>query len=267
MKERIKEFARGLGVDDVGVASVAAYDSPRSPAIEELFPGARSIIVMTLREMSHCESPSPQIAMAGRMDAMEFGRRACFELGGFIERHLGGRAMSIPLSYPQRFTREAPGTVGEVSLRHAAVAAGQGAWGRHNLVIHPRLGARVLFLGLLTDLVLTPDPVITESLCTDCNICVEECPAGALDVEGQTDVMKCLRISQPFGIGGSIGFWRKHAGSSPGEQQKMVSSLDFMRLYQAQIIGYQYFCFKCYAGCPVGCQVQAPDRDSAPEPV
>lgn len=258
MKKRIKEFALGLGADDVGVAPVERYDSPRSPAIKDLFPEARSMVIMAVREMSHCESPSPEIAMTGRLDIMEFGRHSSYELARFIERKLGGRAMSIPLSYPERFTRETMGLVGEVSLRHAAVAAGLGTFGRHNLVIHPRLGARVLFMGVLTDLILEPDEVVTESRCNNCDICVEECPAGALDEEGKTDTMKCMKISQPYGIGASIGFWRKFSGASPDEQKKMVSSLEFMRLYQAQMIGFQYFCFKCYTCCPMDDQTVRP---------
>ncbi len=250
MKEKIKAFALKLGADDVGITSVERYNSPLSPPIKDLFPEARSIIVMTVKEMSHCESPSPQLAMNGRLDVMEYARHSSYEMTRFVEKSLGGRAMSIPLSYPQSFTPKAMGTVGEVSLRHAAVAAGLGTFGRHNLVIHPRLGSRILFMGVLTDLELESDPVIEESLCNDCMLCVEECPAGALDEEGKTDVMKCLRVSQPYGLGANIGFWRRFTGSTPEEQKKMVSSLDFMRMYQAQLIGFQYFCFKCYTSCP-----------------
>ncbi len=31
--------------------------------------------------------------------------------------------------------------------------------------------------------------------------------AQALGKEGKTDVFKCLRVSQPYGIGGLIRFW------------------------------------------------------------
>lgn len=251
MKETIRNFVLNLGMDDVGFASVDNYISPRSPELHSLFPEARTIIVMAQREMSHVMSPSPQIAMAGRMDVMEFARHCTFQLARFLEKQCNANAMSVPLSYPLRMTSETMGVIGEVSLRHAAVAAGLGAFGRHNLVIHPRLGSRVLFAAVMCDLDLPPDPIIKESPCTDCNLCVESCPAKALEQEGLTDVMKCMKVSQPYGMGKAIGFWNKFARSTSEEQQKMFFSPDFMSLYQSQMIGFQYFCFNCFSVCPL----------------
>ncbi|MRR08051.1 MAG: epoxyqueuosine reductase, partial [Deltaproteobacteria bacterium] len=59
VKEVIRNFILSLGVDDVGFASADDYQSPRTPSIESLFPGARAMIVMAFRELSACESPSP----------------------------------------------------------------------------------------------------------------------------------------------------------------------------------------------------------------
>jgi len=251
MKDAIRDFVLNLGMDDVGFASLDNYVSPRSPEIHSLFPEARTIIVMALREMSHVTSPSPQIAMNGRMDVMEFARHCNFTLARYLEKECHAQAMSVPLSYPLRMASETMGVIGEVSLRHAAVAAGLGVFGRHNLVIHPRLGSQVLFAAVLCDLDLPPDPVSKENLCTECNLCVESCPAQALEKEGLTDVMKCLKVSQPFGMARAIGFWNKFSRSTPEEQQKMFATPDFMSLYQAQMIGFQYFCFKCFSVCPL----------------
>jgi len=143
-------------------------------------------------------------------------------------------------------------SVADVSLRHAAVAAGLGVFGRHNLVIHPSLGSRVLFMAVLTDLSLPSDPQMTEDLCIQCNLCVENCPAAALNVEGQTDFGKCIKVSQPYGLPKIINFWMKWAGKSPDEQIKMLFTKDFFMTYQASFIGFQYACFKCYSSCPMG---------------
>ena len=43
MKDKIRKFVLGLGLDDVGFASVSDYRSPQSPDIETLFPGVKSI--------------------------------------------------------------------------------------------------------------------------------------------------------------------------------------------------------------------------------
>ncbi len=251
MKARIREFALGLGVDDVGFASVEDYRSPRTPDIKTIFPEIRSMVVTLMREGSHIESANPRIAMSGRMDTAEFGRSVNFKLSRFLEKECGARAMSVPFSYPLDMGAGKTGLISDVSLRHAAVAAGLGNFGRNNLVLHPEYGSRVLFGAVLCDLDLPSDPPCTEEVCTYCDICVEDCPAGALDEEGRTNPMKCLKVSQPAGIGKAIGFWTQLLKKSPEEQKQMLMSEDFMSMYQAQMIGFQYFCFKCYAGCPL----------------
>ncbi len=251
MKNRIREFALNLGVNDVGFASVDDYKSPRTPDLKSLFPEVKSLVVCVLREGSHIESLSPQIAMSGRIDIMEFGRSVNFKLANFLENQLGARAMAVPLSYPLDMGVGKMGLISDVSLRHAAVAAGLGAFGRNNLVLHPQYGSRVLFTCVMSDLNLLSDPPCTEEICTQCDICVEMCPGGALDEEGQTDQMKCLKFSQPYGIGKAITFWRDFARKSPEEQRKMFNTEEFMGMYQAQMIGFQYFCFRCYNSCPL----------------
>ncbi|MGI6548623.1 MAG: 4Fe-4S binding protein [Syntrophomonadales bacterium] len=252
MKEKIRDFAMSLGVDDVGFAAAVDYNSLRSTPLTQIFPGVTSLVVMAIREMSHVESPNKLIAMNGRLDIMEYMRSCTYKLARFLEKNCGALAMSVPLSYPMPMNTKTMGTVADVSLRHAAVAAGLGVFGRHNLVIHPRLGTRVLYSAVLCDLALPSDPPVTDDLCNECNICVEACPGGALDQEGRTDVNKCLKHSQPFGLGRNISFWRKFASSTPEQQKAMFLSDDYWSMYQASFIGFQYFCFNCYTSCPIG---------------
>jgi epoxyqueuosine reductase QueG len=207
---------------------------------------------MAYRELSSCESPSPQIAMNGRLDLMEFSRSSNYKLTRFLERKHGARAMSVPASYPMEMSSRTKGTVGDFSLRHAAVAAGLGAFGRHNLVVHPRFGSRVVFTAVLSELDLAPDPPVEGTLCTDCGLCVQNCPGAALDEPGKTDVMKCLKNSQPYGLGTVIRFWSGYAGASPEERKTMLKDDRFWRMYHANFVGFQYFCFNCLNSCPVG---------------
>ncbi|MDD2734437.1 MAG: hypothetical protein PHF56_10900 [Desulfuromonadaceae bacterium] len=252
MKESIRSLAEVWGVDDVGFASVCDYQSPNSPSIESLFPGARTMIVLAFQELSACESPSPQMAMGARLDLMEFSRSACYRLARFVEGKLGSPAMTVPLSYPMDYSTPEKIGVGEVSLRHAAVAAGLGAFGRHNLVVHPRFGTRVIFAAVLTKLDLAPDLPVGKNPCNDCGLCVSSCPAGALDKEGKTNVLKCLRNSQPYGMGANIAFWSRFGDATGEEQTAMLRSPEYLSLYQSAFIGYQYYCFRCFAVCPIG---------------
>jgi len=252
MKNKIKEFAIAMGVDDVGIAAVKDYKSSRSPDLQTIFPGAKSMVVLAYKELANCESENMQIAMAGRLDEIEFARSCNYRLARFLDREFEAKVMTVPPSYPLYMSYETKGTIADVSLRHAAVAAGLGNFGRHNLVIHHQMGSRVVFTAVITNLDLPSDPSVKDKLCNDCMACVENCPAKALDEEGKTDDLKCLRNSQPYGIGSAIRFWTKFAESPTEEQKKMVKDVNFWRLYQAGFIGFQYFCFNCIKSCPIG---------------
>ena len=253
MKESIREFALGLGIEDVGFGAAADYRSPQSPKIEAIFPRAKSLVVMVFRELSNCTSDNQRIAMGGRLDSMEFARSCAYKLSRFIEKKFNVTAMSTPLSYPLHMKPENKfGLIADFSQRHAAIAAGLGNFGRHNLVIHPKLGSRVIFSTIITDLELAPDPPFTGDLCTHCNICVDNCPAHALDTEGKTDEFKCMKVSQPSGIAANIKFWMKFIDAGPDDRKKLMISPEYMGLYQSAFIGFEYHCFKCYISCPVG---------------
>lgn len=251
-RHAIIDLAKNMGAEDAGIGDPDVYDSPLSPDIRSVFGGISSIVVLAFRELSSCESDCMQIAMNGRLDLMDYSRGVNYRLASFIERELGGKAMTVPVSYPLPMSKETQGAVADVSTRHAAVAAGLGTFGRNNLVLHPTLGSRVIFTCVLTDLVLPADRPLTERQCDDCGDCVEACPGGALDEEGKTDVLACLKHCQPHGIGGNIRFWSKWAAADEDERRRLLADPAYWRLYQAQSIGFQYFCFNCIKDCPVG---------------
>jgi epoxyqueuosine reductase QueG len=250
-KERIRSFALDAGADDVGFVAAADYRSPRSPALSEVFREARSIVVLAYRELASCESPSPQLAMNGRLDLMEVSRSVNYKVARLLERDFGARTSTVPVSYPLDMGAKNKGAVGDVSLRHAAVGAGLGAFGQHNLVVHPRFGSRVIFTGVITDLALPSDPPVDENPCTRCGACLEGCKAGALE-EGKTEIMKCIGHSQPYGLGGSVRFWAAFGAAGADERRAMLRDSEYWRLYHAGIVGFQYFCFDCLKNCPVG---------------
>src|SRR5512139_2545075 len=165
MKDKIKDFVVGLGVDDVGIAAAKDYKSPRSPDLQGIFPGAKSLVVLAYQELSNCESENMQIATGGRLDTLEFARSSNYRVARFLEKEFKAKAMTVPPSYPLHMSYETRGTVGDFSLRHAAIAGGLGNFGRHNLVIHPTLGSRVVFTAVITNLELSSDPPVAERLC------------------------------------------------------------------------------------------------------
>lgn len=252
MKEELRQFILDQGADVVGFAAAADYESPRSPKLNTIMPGVKSLVVIGYRELPTCESESKLIAMNGRLDVMEFSRSVNYKAARFISSKLGAKAMTVPVSYPMAMKAETKGAVAEVSLRHAAVAAGLGVFGRHNIVIHPELGTRIIFTAVLTELELDSDERITDDLCIHCDLCVKNCPGNSLDVEGKTHLGRCLSNSQPYGIGGAIKFGMKMIDAEPEQKKTMLADPEFWKLYQAGFIGFQYQCFNCLASCPVG---------------
>ncbi len=130
MKDKIRDFVLGLGVDDVGIAAVKDYKSRRSPDLQGVFPGTQSVVVLAYREPSNCESENRQIAMGGRLDLLEFARSFNYRAARFLEREFKAKAMTVPASYSLPMSYETWGTMRDVSLRHAAIAAGLGNFGR-----------------------------------------------------------------------------------------------------------------------------------------
>lgn len=254
-KDKVRELTFGLGADAVGFASIDDYQSPRSPDPRKILPDVCSLVVMGFREIRGAvESDFPRLGMVCRLGSMGLAMNAAFRLSRFLEKETKTKAVPIAPSYPLEMSRETKGVIADVSLRHAAVAAGLAVFGRHNLVINPELGTQVLYTAVLSELPFTSDPRIEETLCNDCNLCVETCPARALDEEGKTDVMKCLRVSQPFGINAVIRYFSEILEKPKEEQLKMIRTPFFWDLYQASFMGFTYACTKCVAVCPIGGQ-------------
>lgn len=255
MKEAIRNFGREKGADVVGFAAIGDYHSPRTPEPTTLLPGVRSMVVLGYRELDGgLESENERIRMMSRLAMMNLMTRNNYLLAKFIEDRFRAKTASIAPSYPLPMAAPAMGVIADLSLRHAAVAAGLGVFGRHNLVIHPRYGTRIIFTACLTDLSLESDPPVRDELCNQCNLCVDSCPAKALDEEGKTDPMKCLRVSQPNGIGGAIAYAKKLIGATPETRKEQLVNPRFLELYQASFSGFEYHCFKCETVCPAGRQ-------------
>jgi epoxyqueuosine reductase len=69
--------------------------------------------------------------------------------------------------------------LGLISLKALAKGAGLGWQGRSLLIISPEIGPIYRFIGLLTDMDLTPD-ISMPNKCGDCTLCVDKCPQHAL---------------------------------------------------------------------------------------
>jgi epoxyqueuosine reductase QueG len=204
----LTDMARTAGASLAGVASVDRFDgAPRGHHPRELLPGAESVFTFGIRildrvlEWLDLLQGSPFFPEDMRLEALHalFYRRSGYDIINDRLNHvaltlanhledLGYASLFFPATYgamPETMTQ----VPGMFSQRHAAVRAGLGEFGFNNVVVTPRYGPRIRFNSVITTAPLAPSPLLQAKTClgADCNICVDECPAGAFTLQPQAN--------------------------------------------------------------------------------
>ncbi|MFH1243267.1 MAG: hypothetical protein V1689_13015 [Pseudomonadota bacterium] len=113
------------------------------------------------------------------------------EISNFVESQGDYLAVPIPSYAPLVFHGMEPW--GVISLKHAAVCAGLGAFGSSGQMYHPQYGSLLRLGGVVTSAELPADPLIDDDPCPPkCNACQETCPSEAFDAQGRFNKMACL---------------------------------------------------------------------------
>ena len=203
MRQLDHNFIQGmkskLDVELIGVASVETSNSKElKEKATSLLPGAKSVIVVgkeIYKEVVALLKPSKETGEAepgellgphgeylnGRLNKAIYDLAILFREDGFLSLPLP--AAGCPTD--QRYLRAV------FSYKHAAELAGLGTIGRHSLLITPEFGPRVRLACLLTEASLGPSPLSNKDYnkdnCINCDACIRECPAQALQVPKQGD--------------------------------------------------------------------------------
>ena len=203
--KKVKEVARKLGADLVGIADVERFEgAPKQMDPRYINPDAKALIVIGLRiprgtlrgieEGTYFLSYSSQ--GYGSINLI-YNPFILFHLTRFIEDN-GYEATPIPndhYNWPaidyhsgkmkENWSRpvspEKPAPDVFISFRIAAFLAGLGEIGYSKLLLTPEFGPRQRFACLLTDAPLEPDPIYEgPMICDRCMLCVQECSAKAI---------------------------------------------------------------------------------------
>ena len=249
----IKDYARSLGADIVGIGDTAHVPAsyPARPP-QRLMPQAKRVISFGMG-MLNGTLDSGNWNIAAQQASMFYHELpfVAHRVGRLIEK-AGYHAAIVGPSSPQEITKETRGMVGEVSHRHCAVAAGLGILGKNRLLITREFGPRVNLATLITDAPLEADQPLTDSLCSDCRICIDTCPAGALSEDGKTDTKKCLQHVTLYGMTRFVNYLSDMVPKPAEEQQKALKDLQFYQFLQHITFGLSYNCISCARECPAG---------------
>jgi len=152
LTEMVKKHAKALGADIVGVCSVEALKE-WSEQSKSLLPNAGSVVVVVVVACRHSkaaiDSDNIRIAQFDTHCVYDKLDGILKDLSLFLEDK-GFLAASIPLYLPIKMSKETQGSIGDVSLRHAAVEAGLGGIGLNRLLLTKRFGLRIRLGAVLT---------------------------------------------------------------------------------------------------------------------
>ena len=227
-KEEVKELAKSLGADIVGIASMDRFEgAPKQMDPRYIMPEAKSMIVMGFRVMRGSLRGIEEGTFFGNYSAMGYGGLTylyipmtvinlckCIENEGYEAIPIGHQSewrgidnegnLKPKYSVPVSPDRPAPDVM--LHLRICAYLAGLGEIGFSKMFLSPEFGPRLRIGVVLTEMELEPDPIYDgPKLCNKCMACVRECPGGCIsptktvkvtlaghEVEwGEIDTVKC----------------------------------------------------------------------------
>jgi ferredoxin len=196
---KVKETAKSAGADLVGVASIDRFDyAPPEVHPRSILSHTRSVVAVGCRMVRGALKTVEEghYWQAYNCDSYQY-------LNEVLAPHLlrkivllledqGYTAVPIHNPFCAYVGRPVypggprPDTI--ISLRVVGCAAGLGELGLSKLFLTPQFGPRQRMYAVLTDAELEPDPLLTDSICDECGVCVRGCPPGAISPERTVEV-------------------------------------------------------------------------------
>jgi epoxyqueuosine reductase len=190
VKEEIKKFLSRFGIGPVGFGKV-----PEDITLLEIKSKFPRVIVFGYplsKSVLETIKNSPTLIYKHHYKTVNWLLdQTAYHLVRFIEEK-GYSAIAIPASQTIDWDKQK----GHVSHKRLAEEAGLGFVGRSGLLVHPKLGAQVRYVSVLTDLDFEPSKKI-DANCGTCKKCIEVCPADAISEDG-VDIKRCYEKLREF---------------------------------------------------------------------
>jgi len=185
---KLQEVIAHLDVDMTGVVNLDDAADPRlEKAAKKLLPEARSVVVFAMEVFDEVIDHAGPGGEAGAASLNDLFKRHSEYLNSRLtkaaydvardSRSMGMKALPLPAAgcpSDARFLESV------FSFKHAAAAAGIGYLSRSSLLVTPEYGPRVKLACCLTAVPLESTAKTLSNMCPGCDICINNCPAGAL---------------------------------------------------------------------------------------
>lgn len=207
MKEKIKNTFKDR-LTTIGFSSIDRfYNAPKNHHPANILKNAKTVIVIaknipkgiinTINYTQHFIHRS-QHSIYQQLDNLSL------EIIKIIENE-SYNAIPIPAFVPLTINKYMPR--GILSLKHAAVNAGIGLFGKNDLVYNEKYGSLLRFAAIITDMKLEPDQLIDKkTYCPEeCEICIKSCSVKAIK-KGYFNYKKCNNSAIYHGVNPLILF-------------------------------------------------------------
>lgn len=211
LTETIKQEARALGFDAVGIARVEPRDQSRlllARLQEWLHRGFHGLMAWMARDPARRADPAAVLPGCRSIISLGMnyytdqraderpghGRVARYAWGEDYHKVMGARLEALG----QRINTLAPEAqirwyvdTGPVMEKAWAQQAGLGWIGKHSNLVSTQFGSWLVLGEILTTLELDPDEPGTD-LCGSCTLCIRACPTGAITEPHVVDARLCI---------------------------------------------------------------------------
>jgi len=250
--EELKARARELGAAGAGICAISALPQNMS-SMQKMLPECQSVVcIMFPHSGTALASPDIYLKQYDTIFCYTEVSRISHQLARYLETR-EYQAVAVPAFVPLDMSDGKMGMTGAIDWKQAAVESGLAVWGNNGLAVNPRLGSRTRLGGIITTAILKPDKKIAYSPCSNCQLCVESCPAGALFGNGKIDKKRCGDHIFAYGLRAFTRLLVDVAKAVDEENaREAIYSRRTRELWQSLETGNYYSCWTCQNCCPAG---------------